>query len=85
MDGTFASYFSSITSRYESNNPHKRYNETLEYIHKQEELGNVFVIRPSITIAVGRVERNRERLERLYELGWNDAKEQFDGIKRFLV
>ncbi|MHC0038838.1 patatin-like phospholipase family protein [Pseudoneobacillus sp. C159] len=63
---------------------YKLYNETLDYIHKQEELGNVFVIRPSMAMPVGRVERNKKRLENLYELGWNDAKEQYDHLKNFL-
>lgn len=64
---------------------YKHYNETLEYIQKQEEIGNVFVMRPSMEMPVGRVERNKERLENLYELGWNDAKEQFGELKSFLV
>jgi predicted patatin/cPLA2 family phospholipase len=63
---------------------YKHYNETLEYIQKHEEQGNVFVIRPSMAMPVGRVERNKERLENLYELGWNDAKAQFDHLKKFL-
>jgi predicted patatin/cPLA2 family phospholipase len=63
---------------------YKHYNETLEYIQRQEELGNLFVIRPSVEMPVGRVERNKERLERLYELGWKDAKEQFDKLQNFL-
>lgn len=62
----------------------KHYNETLEYIHRQEELGNLFVIRPSMEMPVGRVERNKERLERLYELGMKDAQEQFNRIESFL-
>lgn len=61
------------------------YNETLKYIHQQEEQGNVFVMRPSVEMPVGRVERNKERLESLYELGWNDAKEQFDQLNSFLA
>jgi predicted patatin/cPLA2 family phospholipase len=63
---------------------YKHYNETLEYIRQQEEVGNVFVIRPSLEMPVKRIERNKERLENLYELGWNDAKEQFDRLKSFL-
>jgi predicted patatin/cPLA2 family phospholipase len=63
---------------------YKHYNETLEYIQKHEEQGNVFVIRPSVEMPVGRVERNKERLEDLYELGWNDAKAQFVHLKNFL-
>lgn len=63
---------------------YKHYNETLGYIEEQERLGNVFVMRPSKALAVGRMERNKERLEELYELGWKDAKEQFEELQRFL-
>ncbi|HLS34991.1 MAG TPA: patatin family protein [Bacillota bacterium] len=63
---------------------YKHYNETLQYISKQEDQGKVFVIRPSKTLPVGRMERKKERLEELYKLGWNDTKEQFDKLKKFL-
>jgi len=63
----------------------KNYNETLQYIDEQEKLGNVYVIRPSKALPVGRIERNKERLEELYELGWSDAKKQFEMLKQFLI
>jgi len=63
---------------------YKLYNDTLKYIHEQEQLGKVYVIRPSIAMPVGRVERNKQRLEDLYELGWNDAQRQIDELKGFL-
>ena len=64
---------------------HQHYNETLQYIDRQEKQGNAYVIRPSKALPVGRMERNKERLEDLYDLGWNDAKNQFEMIKQFLV
>lgn len=60
------------------------YNETLHHITRQEKAGKVFVISPSRAIKVGRTEKNRERLESLYELGWNDAKAQYEEMKIFL-
>ncbi|MCM3741351.1 patatin family protein [Oceanobacillus luteolus] len=63
---------------------YKHYNATVEYINEQEKAGNVFVLRPSVSLPVGRMERNRERLEELYELGQNDAREQFAALKDFL-
>ena len=39
---------------------HKYYNMTLDYIEKQEEKGNVFVIRPSKPVKIGRIEKNRK-------------------------
>ncbi len=63
----------------------QHYNKTLQYIDEQEKLGNAYVIRPSEALPVGRMERKKERLEDLYELGWNDAKKQFEMLKQFLV
>ncbi|GAB3058980.1 patatin family protein [Salinicoccus sesuvii] len=60
------------------------YNETLHYITRQEKAGKTFVISPSKTIKVGRAEKNKERLESLYELGWNDAKIKHEEMKAFL-
>jgi predicted patatin/cPLA2 family phospholipase len=68
-----------LVSRY------KHYNETLAYINKEEEKGSVLVIRPSITLPVGRVEKNRTKLQDLYELGLQDAKKQIDHIEKFLT
>jgi predicted patatin/cPLA2 family phospholipase len=64
---------------------HKHYNETLAYIQAEEEKGNVFVIRPSITLPVGRVEKNKTKLQNLYELGLQDAQKQIKNIEKFLT
>lgn len=63
---------------------YKHYNETLRYIDEQERLGKVFVLRPSKALPVGRMERNRERLEELYRLGWSDAEKNFEALMQFL-
>ncbi|MFC3418714.1 patatin family protein [Salinicoccus hispanicus] len=63
---------------------YKHYNQTLHYITRQEKAGKAFVISPSQDIKVGRTEKNRERLESLYELGWNDAKAQYEKMRAFL-
>lgn len=65
-------------------NRYKRYNETTEFIKTEEEKGNVLVIQPSISLPVGRVETNKTRLQELYELGWNDGKQQMKKISQFL-
>jgi predicted patatin/cPLA2 family phospholipase len=53
---------------------HEVYNETLAYIAEQERSGAVFVIRPSETLTVGRMERDPAKLGALYEQGYGDAK-----------
>lgn len=52
---------------------YKMYNETLDYIEELEAKGEVVVIRPSQDLKVGRVERNQDKLTRLYEVGYQDA------------
>lgn len=63
---------------------HKRYNDTLSYIKAEEQKGNVFVIQPSVAMPVGRVEKNKVKLQALYELGWQDAKNQYKRFEMFL-
>jgi predicted patatin/cPLA2 family phospholipase len=63
---------------------YRHYNETLYDVSKRERDGNAFVISPSRSLKVSRTERNRERLQALYELGWNDAKAQFEALQEFL-
>ena len=60
---------------------YKHYNDRLDYIFEQEKKGNVVVIAPSEDSGVGRTTRNTEKLEKLYELGFNDAKEQYEAVK----
>jgi predicted patatin/cPLA2 family phospholipase len=53
---------------------YRKYNETVEYLKKEEKKGNTLVIRPSKPLRVGRIERNPVKLESLYFQGYEDAK-----------
>ncbi len=55
-------------------NRHNIYNRMLEEIEKQEEVGNVIVIRPSVPFKVKRLEKNKGRLLSLYNIGKKDAE-----------
>lgn len=63
---------------------YKSYNETLDYIEQLEREGNVIVIRPSQALKVGRLERDPEKLQELFENGYEDAKNSLDKIRGFL-
>ncbi|WP_209122167.1 patatin family protein [Alkalihalobacillus sp. BA299] len=63
---------------------HLVYNETLSLLESQEKAGNIFVIKPSIKVPVSRIERNQDRLLALYELGYNDAKKQYNQLIHWL-
>lgn len=65
-------------------NRYKKYNETLEYIEELEESGKVMVIRSSKEIGVDRLERNPEKLNKLFQNGYEDAKNIYDRITEFI-
>lgn len=65
-------------------NRHTRYNETLRFLDDEEKAGRAFVIRPKKANDIGRIEKDRQKLEALYELGYQDAKECYDRLMTFL-
>lgn len=65
-------------------NRYINYNDTLDFIEEEEKKGNIFVIRPPEPLKIGRVEKNREVLNSVYELGYNEAKRVFKDMINFL-
>ncbi len=63
---------------------HLVYNETLRYIDEQEENGLAFVIRPKKVSAVGRIEKDCDKLIALYEEGYRDAEENYEAVLNYL-
>ncbi|WP_456274377.1 patatin-like phospholipase family protein [Bacillus sp. AK031] len=61
-------------------NRYSMYNETIDYLESEEKKGNVFIIRPDEPLKVGRIERNPQKLEDLYNQGYHDAKKHFSGL-----
>ncbi len=59
-------------------NRHIRYNETLKYIEAQENAGAAFVIRPPESLRIGRMERDPDELERVYQIGRSTAEACID-------
>ena len=64
---------------------HTRYNATLERISELEKEGRVLVIAPEVTLAIGRAEKNKEKLTVGYKMGRKAALTQIEKIKEFLV
>lgn len=62
---------------------HEDYNESLAFVEKEEKAGRVLSIRPSTPIDVSRVEKDKGKLWKLYELGYSDAKNS--GVIEFLA
>ena len=63
---------------------HLAYNAQLDHIREAEAAGRAFVIAPTIPLQLGRMEKNREKLNEIYLLGQNDALKKLDALKRYL-
>jgi len=60
------------------------YNEIVEKIIDLENKKEIFVIRPSENINVKIIERNKNKLQYVYDLGVNDCKEELKNLKKYL-
>ena len=65
-------------------NRYQIYNDTLAYVEAQEALGNIFIIQPSLPLEVGRIEKDVAKLERLYWQGYEDAKNRYPDLLKWL-
>ncbi|MCI8615760.1 MAG: patatin family protein [Lachnospiraceae bacterium] len=65
-------------------NRHNTYNETLDYIDSQVKAGNTFLIQPKHKSNVGRIEKDRTKLEMLYREGYQDAAGCYESLLKFL-
>lgn len=63
---------------------HLTYNSTLSYLEEQQSNGQAFVIRPTKKSDVGRIERDSEKLRKLYEEGYKDAENCFELLENYL-
>ena len=53
---------------------HITYNETLQQIRQAEAEGTAFVIAPSAPLTLGRIKKDRSKLEAVYRLGYAEAQ-----------
>lgn len=65
-------------------NRYAEYNDCIEKIIEMEQRGEIFVIRPSRRVKIGRIERDPEKLQKMYDLGIEDGKKCIDDLKKYL-
>ena len=63
---------------------HINYNETLDYIRKQEQEGKVFVVSPDEKLDIGRTEKDPNKLRAVYAIGRKAAEAKLSELKHFL-
>ena len=62
----------------------KNYNETMDYLYRQVENGQAYVIRPKHPSKVGRIEKNKEVLLELYQQGYDEAASHYEKLMEYL-
>lgn len=65
-------------------NRYKMYNETLDFLEELEKQGKVFIIRPIEPIQVNRIERDKDKLLKLYEQGYREASETLEKLNAWI-
>ncbi len=62
----------------------ERYNQTLDYLQQLEADGKVFIIRPYEPMPVSRIENNPQKLDALYQVGYEHLLAQLDALQEWL-
>ena len=65
-------------------NRHQVYNDTVKQIVDMENNGEIFVVRPTEPINVKVIERKKENLQAVYDLGVKDCKKIINELKEYL-
>lgn len=60
------------------------YNRQLEEVERQESAGTICVIRLPKPLRIGKMEKNPDELERVYQIGRQEALDRLEEVKAFL-
>ncbi len=60
------------------------YNSTVDFIEDEEMKGNMFVIRPAVSLDVDRIEKDPQKLYAMYEAGRADGEAKYDAMVSYL-
>ena len=60
------------------------YEKVLAKIKDLENKGKIFVVRPPEVLKIGRLEKNRDKIQKVYETGLNTGLKELDNIVKYL-
>ncbi|MGT2750673.1 patatin-like phospholipase family protein [Streptococcus orisasini] len=63
----------------------EHYNATVEHIINLEKDRELFALRPSRAVEIGRLEKNPEKFDEIYQLGLTDAEQRMPALKTYLA
>ena len=55
----------------------------MKYIAQLEKEGKIFVVRPKEALNIGRLENNPEKMQEIYDVGYQDGLRVIENIKAF--
>lgn len=76
--GKYPDFVETLCNRYQN------YNNTVEKIIDMENNKEIFVIRPSRTVDIKRIERDENKLQEMYDLGVEDCTKSIEALKQYL-
>lgn len=65
-------------------NRYLEYNQRVEEIIQLQHEQKIFVIRPSLSLPIHRIEKNPAKIQAMYDLGVSDAKQALAALKSYL-
>ena len=68
-----------LTNRYAD------YNRAVEDVIRLNEQGEIFVIRPSVTLPIRRIEKDVAKVQAMYDLGVRDGQDILPALKTYLA
>ena len=74
----YPNFVKAATKRYQ------HYNDSLDQIEELEKTGDLFAIRPSKALEIGRLEKNPDKLEDIYQLGLQDGEEIMAELREYI-
>ena len=62
----------------------ERYNALRERMDTLEKEGKIYILRPQKEVTVGRLEKDKKKLQDLYDEGYTQAKKELKAMKKYM-
>ena len=62
----------------------ERYNALRERMDTLEKEGKIYILRPQKEVTVGRLEKDKKKLQDLYDEGYTQAKKELKTMKKYM-
>ena len=66
-------------------NRYAEYNQAVEKVIEMEKAGKIFVIRPSESLDISRLEKDLAKVQAMYDLGVKDGQAALSELKDYLA